>query len=134
MHKIVAVQCALDKDYHNATPITKSSQLNTDINIHDIVLKLQILMNALSVITTVIRIPNVLTRMVATIVAALKALKAMERLAKENLIQCPPQSQGQGILEGCGLGEACNYIKAFGPAKFPHKENSIPKIYWGNIP
>ena len=32
--------------------------------------------------------------------------------------QCPPQSQGQGVLGGCGLGGACN-CKAFGPAQFP---------------
>ena len=29
------------------------------------------------------------------------------------------------ILEGCGLGGACNLIKAFGPAPFPKKNSAI---------
>ena len=49
---------------------------------------MQILMNTLSMITTVICMPNVLTQMVDTIVAALKALKAMEHFAKVNFVTC----------------------------------------------
>ena len=35
-----------------------------------------------------------------------------------------------------GMGGVCNYIKAFGPAPFPHqreKKRSILKAYWDNI-
>lgn len=42
-------------------------------------------------------------------------------------------SQEQGVVAGCGMGRACNHIKALIPAPFPHQRKKHSEGHTGPI-